>query len=131
MDLNPTIGSKKCSLPLFHSEILHSTSGVVNLILPKNISDVSQKRPIGLLILNILSIIMAIVTFSAISGSMRIGLFVVKTNSQCLESMLASFRRVTCLFTIYFSGIRTGKSHIGWRTTQLEMSLMFGSLVAV
>jgi hypothetical protein len=103
LDLKLTIGLKTCSFPLFPSEILHLNLRVI-IILPKNISDISQMRPVRLLTLNPLPLIMAIITLSAVSGSTRIGLFVMKTNTQCLESMFVCFRRVACLFT-YSSGI--------------------------
>jgi hypothetical protein len=78
-----TIGLKTCSPPLFHSEFFHSEVGVLNLIVPKNITDMSQKRPIRLVTLNILPFIM-VITLSAVSESTRIGLFVMKPH---LESM--------------------------------------------
>jgi hypothetical protein len=80
------IGLKTCSLPLFHSKFLHFDLGVIH-ILPKNISDISQKRPIALLTLNLLPFvpfILTMITLSAVSGSTRIGLFVMKPH---LESM--------------------------------------------
>jgi hypothetical protein len=62
---------------LFHFEFLRSDLiGGVILVLQKNISDISQKRPIRLPALNLLPFIMAGVTLSAVSGSTRIGLFV-------------------------------------------------------
>jgi hypothetical protein len=138
LDLASTIGLKICSLPLFHSEFLHLILWVMNNFFPNNISDISQKRPIGLLTLNLLPFKIAKGAICAVSGSTRNGLFVMKTNTHLLESMLASFRRVACLFTIYSSGIcmctngrQTGQSRISQRTTRLEMSLMFGSYVAV
>ena len=134
---------KTCSLPLFHSEFLHLNFGAKNFIVSKNISDISQKRPIRLLTLNILPLITIIlknltlstfntgsvfITLSAVSGSMRIGLFAMKTNSQCSESMFASFQRVACLFTIYSSGIcmctNGSRSSISRRTTRLERLCM-------
>jgi hypothetical protein len=133
-----TMGLKTCSPPLFYSGILHFNLLVITII-PKSISDISQKRAIRLLTLKLLPLIM-VLTLSAVSGSTRIGLFVIKSNTQHHESMFASFRRVACLFMIYSSGIcicmctngrRTGQSHISRRTTGLEMSLMFGSLVVV
>jgi hypothetical protein len=98
------IGSKTCSPPLFHSEILHLIFWVI-IILLKNISDISQKCPIRLLTLNPLPFFMALITLSAVSGSTRFGLFVMETNTQRLESMFVSFRMVACLFMIYSSGI--------------------------
>jgi hypothetical protein len=97
-----TIGLKTCSLPLFPSEFLHLIFWLI-IVLPKYISDISQNCPVGLLTLNILPFTMA--PHSALSRSTRIGFFVMKTKSQHLESMFASFRRVACLFTIYSSGI--------------------------
>jgi hypothetical protein len=130
LDLTSTIGLKTCSSPLFHSGNLHLIFWVI-IIIPKNISDISQKRPVRLLILNPLPFIMAKTTLSAVSGSTRIGSFVMKTNSQRRESMLASFQRVACLFTIYYLGIckrtngrRTGRGHISRRTTRLERLCM-------
>ena len=122
-----TNGLKTCSLPLFHSEFLHFDLGVINFIFPKNISDISQKRPIRLLTLNHFPFNTEVITISTVSESTRIGLFVMTPNAQHLESMFASFQRVACLFTIYSSGIcictngrRTHQSHIGCRTTRLE-----------
>jgi len=103
LDLKLTIGLKTCSFPLFHSEFLHLNFGAKNFIVSKNISDISQKRPIRLLTLNLLPLSMVLI-LSAVSGSTRIGLFVIKPNTQHHEGMFASFRRVACLFT-YSSGI--------------------------
>src|SRR5580692_1317576 len=97
------IGLKTCSLPLFHSEILHLNFLIITL--PINISDMSQKRPVRFLTLIFLPFKMAMIAHSAISGSTRIGLFVMKANTQRPESMFASFQRVVCLFMIYSSGI--------------------------
>jgi hypothetical protein len=128
-----TTGSKTCSLPLFHSEFSNFNLG--EFIFPTHISDISQKRPIRLLTLNILPFKITKIALSTVSGSMGIGLFVMKPDTQRLESTFASFRRVACLFTIYSSGIcifictnrrRTGRSHICRRTMKLQMSLMFG-----
>ena len=79
------IGLKTHSPLLFHYEFLHFNLMVINFI-PKNISDISQKRPIGLLTLNSLPFIMAIITLSAVSGSTGIGSFVMKPNAQSLTS---------------------------------------------
>jgi hypothetical protein len=90
------IGLKTCSPPLFHSEFLHFEFGVIDVI-PKNISDISQKRPIGLLTLNHLPLII-VVTFSALSGSTRIGLFEMKPKTHHLDSMsLTSWSHVYTL----------------------------------
>ena len=95
-----TIGSKTCSLPLFYSEFLHLNLRSMTIIFPKYTSDMSQKCPIRLLTLNLLPFIIPTITLSATSVSTRIGLFVMG-NTQHLESMFASFRRVACFFTIY------------------------------
>jgi hypothetical protein len=88
-----TIGLKACSLHLFPSETLHFSLRVL-IILPNNISDISQMRPVRLLTLNLLLFVTTRFTLSAVSGSTRIGFFVIKTNTQHLRSMFASFQRV-------------------------------------
>jgi hypothetical protein len=76
----------KTRLPLsLHYEFLHFNLMVINLN-PKNISDISQKRPIRLPTLNLLPFIVAIITLSAVSGSTGIGSFAMKPNTQSLTS---------------------------------------------
>ena len=106
MDLSSTIGLKTCSLPLFHSEFLHFDLKAINLIFTKNISDISQKRPIGLLTLDFLPFVMAISTLTTVSGSTRFGLFVMKPNTQRLESMSP-----TSLSRVYTPRLRKREQH--------------------
>jgi hypothetical protein len=81
----------------------------------------SPKCLVRLLTLNLLPFIMSTITFSAASGTTRIGLFVIKTNSQSLESMFASFRRVdVCSRSIPQVFACEHRSHISRRTTLLE-----------
>jgi hypothetical protein len=89
------IGLKTCSLPLSHSEFLHLNLRLVDLILPKNISDMSQKCPIRLLALNLLPLIMSMITLSAVNRSTRIGLFVIKQNPSNIAS---AWRARLCSF---------------------------------
>jgi hypothetical protein len=72
------IGLKTRSPPLFHSEFLHSNLFAVMIldIIPKTFSDISQRRPTGLLAWNLLPFKMAIITLSAVGGLTRFGLFV-------------------------------------------------------